>query len=606
MMHCLAGFASFGYSGLMAGVYTVLARKYRSRNFDELIGQEAIATTLRNAITTGRLAHAFLFTGTRGVGKTSSARILAKAINCPACKDGQPCGECPTCLAIARGEDIDVIEIDGASNNGVDNIRDLRQSAGITPSHSPYKIYIIDEVHMLSAGAFNALLKTLEEPPPHVKFIFATTDVHKVPPTILSRCQRYDFKNIPAARIADHLELICQAEKTPADAAALHRIAILASGSMRDALSLLDRVLSLGADRITEALLDELLGKPPIAAVAGLAEACITGHPGEALEKSQAMLDAGMAPEHILAELTALLRNLMVIRVCGEKTELLDVPAEWRRALAALAPKVETAILVHHIALCDHTHRNVRNSTMPRPLFDSLLVRMALTGEFTAIRQVLEQTGEAQKKNEPLTRLPAQLPDPSDNAANMQGRRMPPPADDPPVKKTDSSPIPVDPAQPVSLEPDADLSAAWNAVLELIRGSKFAAMLAVLEQRSRLVAVDMLAGTAHLEVEGQLRTLLSSTAGVGAIESFLAQVVGRTVRVEINWRQAPPAPVRPPDRSLSAGAPPEPAARAVAPSVSPELLAAANNLPVVKRLAGKFKAQVLHAEAVEPGPTENT
>src|ERR1041385_7372108 len=197
----------------MGDAYTVLARRYRSQTFDELVGQEAIAQTLKNAIKTNRVAHAFLFTGTRGVGKTSAARILAKAINCPnRSADGNPCGECNSCKAIARGDDIDVIEIDGASNNSVDQIRELRQSAGIRPARSPFKIYIIDEVHMLTGGAFNALLKTLEEPPEHVKFIFATTDIHKVPATIISRCQRFDFKNIPTAKIAEHLKEVVKEE----------------------------------------------------------------------------------------------------------------------------------------------------------------------------------------------------------------------------------------------------------------------------------------------------------------------------------------------------------------------------------------------------------
>src|SRR3954471_18025136 len=237
----------------MSDAYTVLARRYRSQTFDELVGQEAIAQTLKNAIKSNRVGHAFLFTGTRGVGKTSAARILAKAINCPnRTPDGNPCGECNRCKAIARGEDMDVIEIDGASNNSVDQIRELRQSAGIRPARSPYKIYIIDEVHMLTGGAFNALLKTLEEPPSHVKFIFATTDVHKVPATIISRVQRFDFKNIPTARIAAHLKEILDDEKIPAEPEALHRIARLGNGSMRDALSILDRVLSLGEKSISD------------------------------------------------------------------------------------------------------------------------------------------------------------------------------------------------------------------------------------------------------------------------------------------------------------------------------------------------------------------
>jgi len=220
--------------------YTVLARRYRSRNFDELVGQEAVATTLKNAINSGRVAHAYLFTGTRGVGKTSTARILAKALNCEKGLTPDPCSECAICRDIARGEDVDVIEIDGASNTGVDDIRQLRSNAIYRPARARFKIYIIDEVHMISTSAFNALLKTLEEPPEHVKFIFATTEPNKVPITIQSRCQRFDFKPIPKAKIVQQLEKILADEKIQADQTVIERVARLANGSMRDALSLLD------------------------------------------------------------------------------------------------------------------------------------------------------------------------------------------------------------------------------------------------------------------------------------------------------------------------------------------------------------------------------
>src|SRR5689334_5558050 len=256
-----------------APTYTVVARRYRPQQFAELIGQEHVAAALVNALQSGRVAHAYLFTGARGVGKTSAARILAKALNCVEGPTGTPCDKCDSCRAIATGEDVDVVEIDGASNNKVDEARDIRQNVGFRPTRSRYKIYIIDEVHMLTTGAFNALLKTLEEPPPHVKFIFATTDVHKVPATIISRCQRFDFKNIPTQRIAEHLTQIVKDEQVQADADALFRIARLGNGSMRDALSILDRVLSLGEKHITDKILEDLLGKPPTAAIASLVEA---------------------------------------------------------------------------------------------------------------------------------------------------------------------------------------------------------------------------------------------------------------------------------------------------------------------------------------------
>ena len=341
----------------MADAYTVLARRYRSQNFDELVGQEAIVQTLKNAIKSNRVAHAFLFTGTRGVGKTSAARILAKAINCPnRSKDGNPCGKCETCKAISRGEDIDVIEIDGASNNSVDQIRELRQSAGIRPARSPYKIYIIDEVHMLSTGAFNAqLLKTLEEPPEHVKFIFATTDIHKVPATIISRCQRFDFKNIPTPRIAAHLKEIVKDEGSIADKDAILRIARLGNGSMRDALSILDRVLSMGEKKITDKILEDLLGRPPTAAIAQLIESIANGDAAAAITRADALLKEGMGVEQVLSEIIDFLRNLMLVATCGKETELLDVPTESRAAYTGLATKFDAPTLVHLIALCEQT-----------------------------------------------------------------------------------------------------------------------------------------------------------------------------------------------------------------------------------------------------------
>src|SRR5438128_726831 len=225
--------------------YTVLARRYRSQTFDEVIGQEHVAQTLKRALESGRIAHAYLFCGTRGTGKTSMARILAKALNCKSFDKPttQPCGKCESCIAIARGDDMDVIEIDAASNTQVEKTRDIIDNAQYRPAHSRFKVYIVDEVHMLSKSSFNALLKTLEEPPEHVKFILATTEPEKVLPTILSRCQRFDFRSIPTRQIAEHLADICKQEKIKAEEDALMLVAKDGAGSMRDALSLLDRLL---------------------------------------------------------------------------------------------------------------------------------------------------------------------------------------------------------------------------------------------------------------------------------------------------------------------------------------------------------------------------
>jgi len=244
--------------------YTVLARRYRSQTFDEVIGQDPIAKTLKNAIKTGRVAHAYLFAGTRGVGKTTMARVLAKSLNCLAADapTTEPCCECDSCGAINIGEDIDVVEIDGASNRGIDEVRQLRENAIYRPARCRFKIYIIDEVHMLTVPAFNALLKILEEPPSHVKFIFATTEPNKVIPTIQSRCQRFDFSNISPKLIAEQLKSILKQEKIKYDENLVLPLAKMANGSMRDGISLLDRLISTGVEPLTVELLEEFLGQP--------------------------------------------------------------------------------------------------------------------------------------------------------------------------------------------------------------------------------------------------------------------------------------------------------------------------------------------------------
>jgi DNA polymerase-3 subunit gamma/tau len=389
--------------------YTVLARRYRSRTFDDLIGQEHVAQTLKKAIDSGRIAHAYLFCGTRGTGKTSTARILAKCLNCESAgkPTSKPCGECTTCLAIARGEDIDVIEIDAASNTGVDNVRDLIANASYRPARSRFKVYIIDEVHMLSKAAFNALLKTMEEPPEHVKFILATTEPEKVLATILSRCQRYDFRNIPTREIADHLKAICKQEKIAADDDALLLVAKAGAGSMRDSLSLLDRLLSVGEKELTVEMIEQLLGLPKSQLIMDLAQAVGEANVKAVLTQTDKIVTGGLSPDTLLASLIDHLRNLLILRTCGPDSGLVEVPGLSMKDLQGQALRFDPVVLTQDIAILEELRRQLRSSQAGRALLDATLVRLALAEQFNQIGELLSggagdgaasSTGAALKK----------------------------------------------------------------------------------------------------------------------------------------------------------------------------------------------------------------
>ena len=382
--------------------YTVLARRYRSKHFDELIGQESISRTLQNAIAMNRIAHAYLFCGTRGVGKTSMARVLARALNAPK----ELTQSAAISISILRGEDMDVIEIDGASNRGVDDARDLISKAGILPARSPYKIYIIDEVHMLTTPAFNALLKTMEEPPPHVKFILCTTEPHKVPATIQSRCQRFDFKPIATARIAEHLRSVIAQEKLQADDAAIHLVAKLGNGSMRDALSLLDRLIAAASGNISNKMAEEVLGLPDAGLIAAVTSAVSCGDAKTGLESAAVLLESGCPVEQALEFFAARWRDFLVLRTCGKDTELVDLSPEARTLAADQAKQFEPHELVHFVAVCEAAIRSMRGSGSPRTIFDATIARLCLHREFqrmdiAAAHSARPMEGEKKKQLSP-------------------------------------------------------------------------------------------------------------------------------------------------------------------------------------------------------------
>jgi DNA polymerase-3 subunit gamma/tau len=366
--------------------YVVLARKWRPTRFEDLVGQEHVARTLANAIASGRIAHAFLFTGVRGVGKTTSARLLARALNClgPARPEGSPdpgptsspCLECAACREITAGNDVDVREIDGASYNGVDEVRKLQDSLPYRPTRDRYKIFIIDEVHMLSQSAWNAFLKTLEEPPPHVKFIFATTEVHKVPVTILSRVQRFDFKMIPARLIVDRLRTVLNAEGISSDEAGLSIIAREAAGSMRDAMSLLDQVIAWNDQGLDGDSVARVLGVASRKVFHELAASVIGGDAKEALSVIEQVSQQGFDLAHVAKDFLELLRDLVVAKVCDNSDDLIDLPDEERKDIARLAERSTADDLTRLYQGFSAGFDDVLRGSHPRSALEMLLVRL--------------------------------------------------------------------------------------------------------------------------------------------------------------------------------------------------------------------------------------
>jgi len=368
----------------------VVARRYRPQQFADLIGQEHVAKALTNAITSGRIAHAFLFTGARGTGKTSTARILAKALNCVEGPTATPCDVCDICKSVANGDDVDVLEIDGASNNKVDEIRDLKSNVGFRPQRARFKIYIIDEVHMLSNSAFNALLKTLEEPPPHVKFLFATTEAQKIPITILSRCQRFDFAAIGPAKVFETLKYIVKKEGLEADDDALHIIARRAAGSMRDAQTLLDQLLGFSDGPLTADKLHALLGTAGDDRVGDLAGAIVAKDAAKALEVVAQAAAAGLQLGELLDQLIDYWRGLMLVHVAGAAArDLPGTPSLHQRIRDhAAAGSLDTVLAGLDILTAAKV--KARTSAHVQVLIEVAVVRLSRLDELLSVASLLQ------------------------------------------------------------------------------------------------------------------------------------------------------------------------------------------------------------------------
>lgn len=357
--------------------YQALYRKWRPQTFEDVKGQEHIVKTLKNQIRLGRVGHAYLFCGTRGTGKTTVAKIFAKAVNCLHPVDGSPCGECAMCRAIQSQTSMNVIEIDAASNNGIDNIREIRDEVEYSPTEGRYKVYIIDEVHMLSIGAFNALLKTLEEPPEYVIFILATTEAHKIPVTILSRCQRYDFRRITVDTIAGRLSELAEKENMDVEEKALRYIARAADGSMRDALSLLDQCVAFYLDeRLTYEHVLDILGAVDTAVFSRLLRCVIDQDIPGALKLIEEVVIQGRELGQFVTDFTWYLRNLMLVQSSKELENILDMSAENLTALREEAARIKQTVLMRYIRIFSELTNQLRYSTQKRVLIELAVVKL--------------------------------------------------------------------------------------------------------------------------------------------------------------------------------------------------------------------------------------
>jgi len=451
--------------------------KYRPQTFDDVVGQKPITRTLRNALRHGKVRHAYLFTGPRGTGKTTTARLLAKAVNCQAAVDERPCNKCSTCVAINEGRLLDLIEIDAASNRGIDEIRDIREKVGFRPSEGEYKVYVLDEAHMLTEPAFNALLKTLEEPPPHVIFALVTTDPHKIPATITSRCQRFDFGRIPVQAIVDHLANIARKEGVSVDQEALRFIAYHSTGAMRDAVSLLDQLTGYG-DEITLDQAKMVLGTVASESAAGLAARLVEGDLAGGLDLINSAIGDGADPRQFGRDVVEYLRGLLLIRE-GAGTRLLSATDEQAAEMEALAQRASVEQLLRSIRLFNEAVTDLRRGlhTIPQLPLELALVESGLEPEIPQASAQTVRQEQALYQTSPRVAAKSEVPAPKAETSEAKAEGVPSPAPAPapaeaPSSQEDEAPVvretPTQPGSAGSLTL-AQVEQSWAMVLHAVR-----------------------------------------------------------------------------------------------------------------------------------------
>jgi DNA polymerase III subunit gamma/tau len=557
--------------------YVVVARRYRPQVFEELVGQKHVAQSLSNAIATNRVGHAYLLTGARGVGKTSAARILAKALNCEKGASPIPCNRCDTCQSISGGDDVDVLEIDGASNRGIDEIRQLRQNVNVRPSRSRFKIYIIDEVHMLTREAFNALLKTLEEPPEHVKFIYCTTEPTKIPITILSRCQRFDFAGILTQSIAERLRQIVDAEGVQADSEALELLARRAAGSMRDSQSLLEQLLAFSPGRITLEEVHGMLGTAGDALLSGLVRHVVDRQAAAVLADLDAALHAGVDSALLIEQLFGYFRDCMAASAgCGPESFLYVSPSSVKD-IADAGKKLGLQTILAVMQILDQTLSRMRYSTQSRILAELALVRICHLEDLDELPALIAEL----RSGIPASGGSVSRPMPSATAAPAGA------SSESTVKKNVESPVipPVSSPQMVPSEgPGVFLTSEnagelWNQVISRLSG--MAVDCAKQYDRISVSAPDRLVISFKSEY-AQAKSFCERPEQTNRFEQALAEATGRNIRVEfiIDEDQPVPGTAAVPQKNIS----------------QHQLIQEISKNPMVKRAGELFGATPSHVE----------